>query len=1190
MSIPTKERQANGRSHDEREAPIPDVATRYVSDLPKVLAEEHRTIRDRRKRFLFPRHDPEKDNWTGLSLSGGGVRSACFNLGLLEAIDEQAVRPQPADGAPPAGSNGGIGPPGVREADKCRYLELFDYVSTVSGGSYVAGHLATAMIPADEEGARFGDVAFTTNSVPRWFWALGVWFLGFVFQLLKTGSALVLVLGTVALELRTCDAPDVMRFCNVLGLRSDVARGFVPFWVTLGIILVAYALHFRNGPAGWWLSACAVILLAYNAIVWWFHSSSIPLSYSVHIGFIIPSVVLALAFLMVKRARRPGRTRGAEEGSATESWMRWIFLLPMLAALVCLAGLVTTGDISWGPSAGGPRVAPGRATSQGLTELGQGVYQAAIAALGLTSLTFLRWRALLTSTRKVADRLSDARWGPVYQVIVFLCSYGFLLLLIFVLYGMMARENVSDYEQRREADPAAAFHRTDFQPWDRAWERIAIDSKHRGAKKDSPWKELAASLLEVRRARGLGLVDEKLLTEAIQRLEAMPWTVRLAYGASLYNLKTTLAKLQDDVAGRIGEQVLARPDLYLDLPDNIDEAPWPRLGDMKTSKEDLEPLQLEYREQWSEYVRQAGHLEELARSPLQVSIRQNNRRALRLYLGDLVRDRERHEVIFASVVWAEDQWTRLRIIAFAGAIWILCCLLNVNTFSLQAFYRDHVRDQWMRARRGVSGAGWLFEDAGVYRGRVSGSSRTGEDSGRWSIARSGPRRRRAPLLLINATVQGNRAIGVDPELTSDIFTFSPVAAGSRKTGYWLSGTRGQKPDNEFVRRNRLDISQMVAISGAFLSPGQVANPALAAILHLLNIQTGWWARDPEKSKQESLGNHLLFHFFHSLGIDREGDSRFLLTDGAHVENLGLKVLLNRRCALIVASDCSQEDEAGHRFGALIEVLRQAQIDGIEIGPFLSAKAYRHWLVTGRIEKVRGKPADCRHVKSWGLDLIVPPDADKETPPSKASPPAAGPADGETAPVTPPNATAETSARVADGSGKPKSPAGRGAVAAEVPLAQEHFLFAHIRYPGPDRTEGLLVYLRPTLTGDEGESLLRRTCGSSFPDDPPLDQFYTAARMNRYRLLGRHIGRELVANREVAEALRLINRGLPVIARRSRRASRDAGDACVDCRVAGVCVAHVERAYRPQPPGRSPAAASDRRIRRCNVPRGTPDLD
>src|SRR5262245_6393562 len=54
----------------------------------------------------------------GLALSGGGIRSAMFNLGLLQAL---------------------------HTAGLIRYV---DYLSTVSGGSYIGAHYSSQMLKA----------------------------------------------------------------------------------------------------------------------------------------------------------------------------------------------------------------------------------------------------------------------------------------------------------------------------------------------------------------------------------------------------------------------------------------------------------------------------------------------------------------------------------------------------------------------------------------------------------------------------------------------------------------------------------------------------------------------------------------------------------------------------------------------------------------------------------------------------------------------------------------------------------------------------------------------------------------------------------------------------------------------------------------------------------------------------------
>src|SRR6266853_770351 len=70
-------------------------------------------------------------NATALCLSGGGIRSASFALGVIEAL---AVHPRPVS----------TKEEGDKQAlsEKTSYLSKFDYLSTVSGGGYIGSWLS----------------------------------------------------------------------------------------------------------------------------------------------------------------------------------------------------------------------------------------------------------------------------------------------------------------------------------------------------------------------------------------------------------------------------------------------------------------------------------------------------------------------------------------------------------------------------------------------------------------------------------------------------------------------------------------------------------------------------------------------------------------------------------------------------------------------------------------------------------------------------------------------------------------------------------------------------------------------------------------------------------------------------------------------------------------------------------------
>lgn len=85
-----------------------DIGTKTFN---QVQIGEYEIIKKRRIRAKIREGDPEKDA-IGLALSGGGIRSATFNLGILQALE------------------------------KYGFLKWIDYLSTVSGGGYIGSSLS----------------------------------------------------------------------------------------------------------------------------------------------------------------------------------------------------------------------------------------------------------------------------------------------------------------------------------------------------------------------------------------------------------------------------------------------------------------------------------------------------------------------------------------------------------------------------------------------------------------------------------------------------------------------------------------------------------------------------------------------------------------------------------------------------------------------------------------------------------------------------------------------------------------------------------------------------------------------------------------------------------------------------------------------------------------------------------------
>ena len=117
------------------EGPIEAGATSYAER----MAQERERIKGRHGLGPDDAHRP----W-GVSLSGGGIRSATFCLGVLQALS----RARAPETVPLAYGSGTAGPDGApAPAPETSLLGQVDYLSTVSGGGYVGTFFASLFVP-----------------------------------------------------------------------------------------------------------------------------------------------------------------------------------------------------------------------------------------------------------------------------------------------------------------------------------------------------------------------------------------------------------------------------------------------------------------------------------------------------------------------------------------------------------------------------------------------------------------------------------------------------------------------------------------------------------------------------------------------------------------------------------------------------------------------------------------------------------------------------------------------------------------------------------------------------------------------------------------------------------------------------------------------------------------------------------
>lgn len=254
-----------------------------------------------------------------------------------------------------------------------------------------------------------------------------------------------------------------------------------------------------------------------------------------------------------------------------------------------------------------------------------------------------------------------------------------------------------------------------------------------------------------------------------------------------------------------------------------------------------------------------------------------------------------------------DLWPKSYAIALMVCI-LLSLMLRPNANSLHALYRDRLSKAFLFAP-----LDHVPVINGVEKPLEAREPKLTDLSEQYS-----------PYLLVNSAlnVGGSKVVNRRGR-NADFFLFSRNFVGSKTTGY--------------VPTERLDgaltLGTTMAISGAAFSSNMGAETIkpLTATLALLNIRLGYWLRNPRKLALSKLWDGLANYYFmlELFGLLNERRQSIYLTDGGHIENLGIYELLRRRCKVIIAVDA--EADATMAFGSFNVLVRYALIDlGVRI--------------------------------------------------------------------------------------------------------------------------------------------------------------------------------------------------------------------------------------------------------------------
>lgn len=309
-----------------------------------------------------------------------------------------------------------------------------------------------------------------------------------------------------------------------------------------------------------------------------------------------------------------------------------------------------------------------------------------------------------------------------------------------------------------------------------------------------------------------------------------------------------------------------------------------------------------------------------------------------------------------------------------------------------------------------------------------------------------------------------------PERGWKVFRFaSDDPTGEAAVSGIRSWVRAFGPTHWFNRQNvlanfpfdQLSFGQWLGISGAAFSTGlgSRTNLGLSVLAALANVRLGFWWRPGIRTSVSWLHKFgALFwvqtYLFRELLARFPGTSRALwyLSDGGHFENLGGYELIRRRLPYVMILDAEQD--ASYQCESLANLVRKARLDfGAEI-EFL--------------ERPADAFADGAH---WG---------------------------GYTGSLN----ELQRGEWFQDGSG-----AWRLTAATQHGASRAYAALGRIRYT--DHTFGWLLYIKPTLLGDETQDLRNyHASHPAFPHEPTTDQFFDEAQWESYRFLGQTIADRL----------------------------------------------------------------------------------
>jgi hypothetical protein len=255
-----------------------------------------------------------------------------------------------------------------------------------------------------------------------------------------------------------------------------------------------------------------------------------------------------------------------------------------------------------------------------------------------------------------------------------------------------------------------------------------------------------------------------------------------------------------------------------------------------------------------------------------------------------------------------------------GFCLLLAWRVDINEFSMHHFYKNRLVRAYLGASRvrthrlpnAFTGFD-IEDDIRLYRFQYADETETRDMAMDCKASYAGP----YPIINTALNITRGEDLGIQ-ERKAESFVFTPLWSGfdfSRRQAAAKKTTLSEyayQQTNQFGERDHgAMVGTTMAISGAAFTSnaGFHTSPSLAFLLTVFGVRLGWWAGNPRGAQwaKSSPTFGLLWLIKELTANTSTAEDFVLLSDGGHFENMGLYELIRRRCRYIILVD-AEEDE------------------------------------------------------------------------------------------------------------------------------------------------------------------------------------------------------------------------------------------------------------------------------------------